>query len=109
LKLGLLVLSAVLACTPEKLPNPAGSGANKTQMVDSAGGAIELEGATLNIPAGAVPDGQMITVTSSTAPAPEKYESFLPVFVFEPSGLEFAIPVTIEMDGGTGGGTTDGG
>ncbi len=104
-KLAVLVLMSMVACSPEDTPNPAGSGAKTTQMIDSAGGEIELEGTTLKIPAGAIPNGQEITVTSSTKPAPEKYDSFSPVFVFEPAGLEFTMPVTIEMKASVPGGS----
>lgn len=48
--------------------NPAGTGESKSQAIDKMGGSVELEGTTLTVPAGALPDGQTITVTSSTGP-----------------------------------------
>ncbi|MDP3235737.1 MAG: hypothetical protein Q8N26_23330, partial [Myxococcales bacterium] len=96
-KIVLVVLATSLACGPEKVANPSGSGAVTTQVVGAEGGEIKLEGATLDVPRGALPDGQMITVTSSPTPAPEAYQSFSPVYTFEPAGLEFAVPVTIRL------------
>ena len=96
-KLLLTGVLLVVACTPADLQNPAGSGAKQEQMIGTTGGALELEGTKLTVPAGALPDGKVISVTSSTTPAPAQFESFSPVFVFGPAGLEFSTPVTIEM------------
>ncbi|HEY0880196.1 MAG TPA: hypothetical protein VGD87_01640, partial [Archangium sp.] len=90
----------MISCSPG---NPSGSGAKKSEMVGPMGAAIELEDAVLEIPAGAVPPGTTITITSSTTPAPEEYESRSPVYKFEPEGIEFAIPVRIEMKAPSGG------
>ena len=66
------VFVLMISCSPG---NPSGSGAKKSEMVGPMGAAIELEDALLEIPAGAVPPGTTITITSSTTPAPEEFES----------------------------------
>ncbi|MGV3620430.1 MAG: hypothetical protein ACO1OB_06420, partial [Archangium sp.] len=94
--LGVVVCVAVAACDANHA-NPTGTGAKSTEQVGAMGGTVELEGTTLDIPAGALPEGTSITVTSSTVAAPVQFESFSPVFKFEPEGLEFDKPVKIQM------------
>ncbi len=71
-----------------------GTGASVTHAVGVGGGEIELEGTTLDIPAGALAKDVDITLTSTTEAAPEGYANLSPVFRFEPAGLTFLVPVS---------------
>ncbi|MBI5546085.1 MAG: hypothetical protein HY901_19515, partial [Deltaproteobacteria bacterium] len=68
-----------------------------TKTIDSTGGSIALEGATLTIPAGAVATPTAITVTQTADPAPSGYAAYSPLFKFEPEGTTFDQPVTISL------------
>jgi hypothetical protein len=80
--------------------NPKGTGEKTTAKIDnSTGGKVELPGgATLDVPAGALPPGvEEITVTSSPEAAPVEYKAVSPVLVFEPEGTVFLKPLKITM------------
>ncbi len=80
--------------------NPIGSGETKSVAVDNAVGAtIELsDGTKIEIPAGALPsDNLVISVTSSTQPAPGEYSAISPLFVFGPDGTVFSAPVHVSF------------
>ena len=62
-----------------------GTGASVTHAVGVGGGEIELEGTTLDIPAGALAKDVDITLTSTTEAAPEGYANLSPVFRRETS------------------------
>ena len=68
-----------------------------TETIGAEGGAIEVEGARLEIPPGALPADTEITISVMASPPPDGYEAFSPVFAFAPEGLEFAVPVTITL------------
>lgn len=74
-----------------------GTGASKSGAIGPAGGSLVLEGVTLTVPAGALDSEKTITITSSTGPGPEGAVRFSPVYTFEPSGLAFKSPVTVEI------------
>lgn len=62
--------------------------------IDEGGGIVELDGVTVRVPPGAVPEPTDISVQSvrpvgSTSPGP--------TVVLEPSGLEFAVPIEIDV------------
>ncbi len=74
-----------------------GTGESVTVMLDGAGGEVRLANATLTIPAGAIREPTRITVTEATAPTPDGYRAFSPLYRFEPEGLTFALPVTVSI------------
>ncbi|MBE2252894.1 MAG: hypothetical protein IAE78_25400, partial [Myxococcus sp.] len=75
--------------------NPVGTGETRSVMVSASGGTVEVTNAKLEIPAGALAEGQSITVTSSPTAAPAQFEAYSPVFVFEPEGIVFQKPVKV--------------
>lgn len=74
-----------------------GTGETVTAMVGLEGGTVELENATLTVPAGALATPTMITVTETTMPTPAGYRAFSPLYRFEPEGLVFEAPVTVSI------------
>jgi len=74
-----------------------GTGATKSAAIGPAGGTITLEGATLTVPAGALASEQTITVTSVNGIGPTGAKRFSPVYRFEPAGLKFQSPATVEI------------
>lgn len=80
--------------------NPTGTGETKTVSIDNAtGGTVALsDGASITVPAGALPAGvDAITITSSTDAAPSDYAVVSPVYVFGPEGTVFLQPVAISF------------
>jgi hypothetical protein len=96
------VMVAVLsACPPPPKSNPAGTGKTIEASIGAAGGALELEGAKLTVPAGAVNADLKLSITSVQNPAASNYIALTPVFLFKPDGTDFAAPVTVEFDLGS--------
>jgi hypothetical protein len=93
----LAVVVGLFAACGGNFANPVGTGASAVQLIGPEGGTLELEGARLTVPAGALRAATSLTVTSSTRAAPAAFESFSPVFVFGPEGTEFLVPARIEL------------
>ena len=89
--LGLLVA----ACGGDD--GPVGTGDTVTMDVGTSGGTVELEGVTLEIPAGALADTETISVTSTADVAPDGYAKLSPIYEFEPDGLVFELPATVTI------------
>lgn len=70
---------------------------SRSEAVGPAGGEIELEGARLLVPAGALSEEVTFTVTRTEEPVPPGYTGYSAVWAFEPEGLEFALPVRVEL------------
>ena len=97
-----MVMSAVVivSCGAPGLigeANPTGTGATTHKSLDSTGGVVEISGAILTVPVGAIAAGTTFTVTSTTAAAPSEFSAFSPVYKFEPEGLVFEKPVRVEL------------
>jgi hypothetical protein len=88
-----LVLLA--ACSSDPAPAP-GSGA-VTKTVGPEGGTIVVEGATVTIPEGALAASTSITISVSEAGPPAEFVALSRLFKCEPSGTDFAKPVTMQM------------
>ena len=76
-----------------------------TQTIGPEGGTIAVGGATVTFPKGALGASKSITI-STTDVAPQGFVVLSHVFRCEPSGTEFAQPVTMQMpftDDGKGG------
>jgi hypothetical protein len=58
---------------------------------------VELEGTRLSIPPNALSSQQMITITSTTDPAPAGFDNSSPIYQFDPAGLIFATPATVSI------------
>lgn len=98
----LALLPLALACpqsvtVEEPAPPPIAPGTRATRVVDASGEILGLEGLTLTIPAGALEEPTEISIVATDRSAPEPFHAFSPLFRFEPSGLEFAVPVTVTL------------
>jgi hypothetical protein len=75
-----------------------------TQMVGAEGGVIQVGGATVTFPAGAVPTATSITISALDDAPPDGFVALSKVFRCAPAGLDFSKPVTMAMpftpDGG---------
>lgn len=69
----------------------------RSELIGSAGGMIEHEGVALEIPAGALDEEIEISISTSSEAAPEGYAAHSPVYVFEPDGLQFAVPAEVSI------------
>lgn len=72
-------------------------GASTQALIGAPGGTVVLEGARLEIPAGALAEDTLITITVTDAVVEDPFVGFSPVFAFEPHGLRFASPVTVTL------------
>ncbi len=92
----IIVLATLLgACGGDD--GTVGTGATVTMDVGTDGGTVELEGVTLEIPAGALVGTESITVTSTTDVAPNGFSKLSPIYEFEPDGLVFEVPATVTI------------
>jgi hypothetical protein len=93
-----ILLSAVvvLGCTPQAAPftgskgSPMGS--PTTASVGMSGGRVVAGALTITVPAGALPDGTMITATPISSTVPGKRGQAIRL---EPEGTTFSQPVTL--------------
>jgi hypothetical protein len=65
-------------------------------MIGPEGGTIEVDGAHVTFPPGAVSEAKAITIASTTA-IPDGFVAVSKVFTCEPSGTDFAQPVSMTM------------
>lgn len=89
------LLLLVVSCSNSS-STPA-SGSSVTQSVGPDGAVIEVSGAKVTIPKGALADTKQITIRESTEKAPDGFVVLSKVFRCEPAGTDFAAPVTMEM------------
>lgn len=90
LVVAVLGLASVAACS-------GSSTETITKKIGSEGGTLELKGALLSIPAGALSEDTEITVKLEGA-TPDGYMAQSPVYDLNPSGLTFAVPVDLTLD-----------
>jgi hypothetical protein len=93
---------ACLSCSSD--PTPASTGGTSggapvavMKTVGPEGEVIEVEGAKVTIPKGALASSVAITITASSDPAPAGFVALSRIFKCEPSGTDFAEPVTMQM------------
>lgn len=98
---------SALSCSSESSPSTAGAASNVTKPVGPEGATIEVGGAVVTIPKGALAATTNITIAAEEATAvPEGFVSLSKLFKCEPSGTDFAVPVEMRMpftDDGKGG------
>lgn len=80
----------------EPIPPLVASAALASALIGDEGGRIEAPGLTLEIPAGALGEPIQLSVFEAPSPFPER-ELLTPVFRFEPDGLTFDAPATVEL------------
>jgi hypothetical protein len=94
---------ACLSCSSDPTPAPVGTSgaggapASVMKTVGPEGEVIEVEGAKVTIPKGALASSVAITITASSDPAPAGFVALSRIFKCEPSGTDFAEPVTMQM------------
>jgi len=71
-------------------------GTMASMMIGSTGGSLEADGATLVIPGGALASDVAITITKTTDPGPYG-TSPSTIYVLEPEGQTFTMPVTFTL------------
>jgi formylglycine-generating enzyme required for sulfatase activity len=76
---------------------PMGTGETTEQAIGSEGGVLELGGARLEVPAGALVDMTTLRLTSVARATTAGYDRYSPVYRFEPPGTRFALPATLSM------------
>lgn len=111
LGVGFLLLSALVACGSVAEPpgdnNEEGfvqgpprppPGAAESGTIGSEGGQVELDGAKVDLPPGAV-DGDVEIVVSVDATYPDDVggSSFSAVYDFQPDGIAFDVPIRVEL------------
>lgn len=98
-----LAACLLLACSSEPEPDPdpkADEGSDATsvrQTIGPEGGSIVVRGATVTIPQGALAEATAITISASDAAPFDDFVVLSKVFLFQPSGIDFARPVTLEI------------
>lgn len=65
--------------------------------IGADGGTIEIMGLVLSIPAGALSEDKLVTVTRTSQPAPTDVAkaAYTPLYRFDPEGLVFDLPVSV--------------
>jgi hypothetical protein len=68
-----------------------------TRTISKEGGTIAVNGASLTIPKGALPEPVPISVEKTSQAVPKGFTAYSPVYAFRPSGLVFAKPASVTM------------
>lgn len=82
---------------PMSPADPVLEGSSTAVTLGPDGGLVSVAGLTLRIPAGALAEPTEVRVTATAERVPEGFTAFTPVLRFEPAGLVFATPATIEI------------
>jgi hypothetical protein len=96
---------SLLACVSCSSSSSSSAVSSATQTIGPEGGVINVDGATVTFPKGAVTAPLGVTI-STTDTVPAGYVALSKVFKCEPSGTNFSQPVTMQMpftDDGKGG------
>lgn len=97
----LALLAAAQGCATDTSSKSDGGGTSDdtevSAKIGTAGGTLEAQGVSLDVPAGALEEDVVITAKRG-GEAPSAYEGLSPVFRFGPEGLQFKKPITISFD-----------
>jgi hypothetical protein len=69
-----------------------------SRSICAAGGQLEVSGAKLSVPRGALSACTRLTLTRTEGSAPEGYTAYSPVFDIEPAGVKFAASAALTID-----------
>jgi hypothetical protein len=92
-----LSICFLLSCADDPANVAATGPSSVKQAVGPDGGTIVVQGATVTIPKGALTTSLDITISASESGPPNGFVALSKVFVCEPSGTDFAEPVTMKM------------
>jgi hypothetical protein len=68
-----------------------------TTTISPKGGTVSVDGASLTIPAGALPTAVPISIDKTTIDVPSGYVGYSAVYNFRPGGLVFTKPAKVTM------------
>ena len=71
--------------------------ATGSRTVGPRGGRVTVDGASIDIPAGALERDVLITISATGIEPPDGYRAVTPVYRFDPEGLRFARPATVQF------------
>jgi hypothetical protein len=91
-----LALASCSASSASSSPADEAPQTTLTRTIGPEGGTMDVEGATIAFPAGALAEPRAITI-STTAVVPEGFVAVSKVWKCEPSGTAFDAPVTMTM------------
>ena len=72
-------------------------GTTSTNTIGPAGGTITFDGVTLVVPSGALAMETMISIRRSSESVPPGVTALSPLYLFEPAGLAFSMPVQVAI------------
>lgn len=102
----MIFATASTSCSSSSSSSGSSAATSVTQEIGAAGGKIEVAGAVVTFPRGALAANKSITISVKEGGPPDGFVALSKVFVCEPSGTDFAQPVTMQMpftDDGKGG------
>jgi hypothetical protein len=85
-----------LACSAGTCATPVPSTATKS--ICATGGTLQVAGATLTIPSGALAFCTLVKLSLSADPAPDGYTAYSPVVQVDPASTQLAKPATLSLD-----------
>jgi hypothetical protein len=104
---GLCLCLSASSCSSSTASAPAATGNDVQKAIGPEGGSIEVGGAVVTFPKGAVAQSTMITISvQPAASVPAGFVALSSLFRCEPAGTTFALPVEMRMpfaDDGKGG------
>jgi ZU5 domain-containing protein len=92
-------LSGLPACSDSTTGtgSTADSEVTVTEFIGPEGGKIEIAGATITFPKGALSERKEITITATADPPPAGFVALSRIFECGPTGTDFAQGVTMQM------------
>ena len=95
-----LAAAALVACSEDGDSQPGDEQlpATVTKSIGPEGGVIELSGATVTFPEGALDTTESVTITATDEAPPEGMVALSRVYQCEPSGLDFDPKVVMAME-----------
>lgn len=91
------MLALCLGCTKDAALDAGTAATSVTRTIGKAGGSLSLPGATVTIPPEALPEDRTVAITETSEAIPADYDAYSQIYRFEPSGLVFMRPVSIEL------------
>jgi hypothetical protein len=91
-----LLAAGIVACAGGG-ESPVGSGAFASATIGAEGGRIDLDGASLVVPAGALDAPASIRLTQTDEDPPGEFTTVTPVYALSPAGLALKAPATLTI------------